>query len=112
MALTSKLITTSISSNSDAIYASPVGHSNAVTTMFFCNYSGSDVYLESVNLVSGGTYTNVGVTNRIINHLLIPAGETFTFDSEKIILDSGDAIYATTDANSRLAVTICTLQVS
>jgi len=29
---------------------------------------------------------------RVINNLELPAGETFTFDSEKIVLDVGDKI--------------------
>jgi hypothetical protein len=78
--------------------------------MFFCNYSGSDVVLQSLNLVP--SLGSASTTNRIVHNLTIPAGETFTFDSEKIILGSGDFVSAVTDVNSRLNVTFCTLRVS
>ncbi len=106
MAISSALITNSAS----AIFTCPVGQEYALTTMFFCNYSASDVTLNSLNLVaSGGSASD---TNRIIKDLLIPAGETLTFDSEKIVLGSGDFVSAVASDNSRLSVTLCTLQVS
>ena len=106
MAIESTLIT----STPTAIFTCPAGQEFALTTMFFCNYSASDVILQSLNLVpSGGS---ASTTNRIVHNLTIPAGETFTFDSEKIILGSGDFVSAITDQNTRLNVTFCTLRVS
>ena len=106
MAIASTLIT----STPTAIFTCPAGQEFALTTMFFCNYSGSDVVLQSLNLVpSGGS---ASTTNRIVHNLTIPAGETFTFDSEKIIISSGDFVSAVTDVNTRLNVTFCTLRVS
>ena len=106
MAIESTLIT----STPTAIFTCPAGQEFALTTMFFCNYSGSDVVLQSLNLVpSGGSAI---VNNRIVHNLTIPAGETFTFDSEKIILSSGDFVSAVVDAAARLNVTFCTLRVS
>lgn len=106
MAIASTLITNSPT----AIFTCPSGQEFALTTMFFCNYSASDVVLQSLNLVpSGGA---ASVTNRIVHNLTIPAGETFTFDSEKIILSSDDAVSAVVDQNTRLNVTFCTLRVS
>ena len=106
MAIESTLIT----SSPTTIFTCPAGQEFALTTMFFCNYSGSDVVLQSMNLVpSGGS---ASVTNRIVHNLTIPAGETFTFDSEKIIISAGDFVSAVADVNSRLNVTFCTLRVS
>ena len=106
MAIASTLIT----STPTAIFTCPAGQEFALTTMFFCNYSGSDVVLQSLNLVpSGGS---ASVTNRIVHNLTIPAGETFTFDSEKIIIGSGDFVSAVVDVDTRLNVTFCTLRVS
>jgi hypothetical protein len=107
MAIQSTLVTTS----SAAIYG-PVasGQEHAITTLFFCNYSVSDVVLQSVNLVkSGATATN---TNKIIHNLTISAGETFTFDAEKIVLEAGDKVEAIVDANTRLSVTVSSLRVA
>ena len=106
MAISSTLIT----SAPTAIFTCPTDQEFALTTMFFCNYSGSDVVLQSLNLVpSGGS---ASTTNRIVHNLTIPAGETFTFDSEKIILGSGDFVSAVVDVDTRLNVTFCTLRVS
>ena len=107
MAIQSALVTTT----SAAIYG-PVsaGQEHAITTLFFCNYSVSDVVLQSVNLVkSGSTATN---TNKIIHNLTIPAGETFTFDAEKIVLEAGDKVEAIADINTRLSVTVSSLRVA
>jgi hypothetical protein len=106
MAIASTLIT----STPTAIFTCPSGQEFALTTMFFCNYSGSDVVLQSLNLVPN--LGSASVTNRIVHNLTIPAGETFTFDSEKIIISSGDFVSAVADANTRLNVTFCTLRVS
>jgi hypothetical protein len=106
MAIASTLITNSAT----AVFTCPTGQEYALTTMFFCNYSSSDVVLQSLNLVPN--LGSASTTNRIVHNLTIPAGETFTFDSEKIILSSGDFVSAVTDVNSRLNVTFCTLRVS
>jgi hypothetical protein len=106
MAIASTLITNTPS----AIFTVPSGQEVALTTMFFCNYSASDVTLSSLNLVaSGGSASD---TNRVVKDLIIPAGETLTFDTEKIVLSSGDFVSAVASANTRLTVTICSLQVS
>ena len=106
MAIASTLIT----STPTAIFTCPTGQEYALTTLFFCNYSSSDVVLQSLNLVP--SLGSASTTNRIVHNLTIPAGETFTFDSEKIILSSGDFVSAVVDVNSRLNVTFCTLRVS
>jgi hypothetical protein len=106
MAIASVLITTTPS----AIFTVPAGQEVALTTMFFCNYSASDVTLSSLNLVtSSGTASD---TNRVVKDLVIPAGETLTFDTEKIVLSAGDFVSAVASDNTRLSVTICSLQVS
>ncbi len=51
----------------------------------------------------------VGDTNLIVNKLLVPAGETVTFDTEKIILANGDKIVANTELPANLVATISTL---
>jgi len=49
--------------------------------------------------------------NKIINTLQLPAGETFTFDSEKIILESGDRIIIVGDSPTNLSATVSWLEV-
>lgn len=80
----------------------------AVTTMVFCNsvlYNPAatqddtdqlTVYLVPSSDVSAFVSSGDSVRNKnlIINVLDIPPGETFTFESEKIILNAGDSIKA------------------
>jgi len=82
---------------------------HAVTCMIFCNTSASDVTL---NLYAVPTGLSVAVQTQVIKDLLIPAGETFSFDSEKLVLGTGDRIRAVASANSQLSVTVSSMRVS
>lgn len=63
----------------------------AVTCIIFCNSSEIDITL-TIHYVPANEPT--GFRNMVVNNLLIPAGETFTFDTEKIILSTGDRVQA------------------
>jgi hypothetical protein len=52
-----------------------------------------------------------GNNNMIIRNLILPAGETFTFDSEKIILDEGDRIILLGESPTTLSATASYLEV-
>jgi hypothetical protein len=84
---------------------------HAVTCIMFCNYSGSD---EVINIYAlGPAPAAVGPVYNIIHDLTIPAGETFTFDTEKMVLSQGDRIYAVTStANDRVTATVSSMRVS
>lgn len=73
------------------------GEEYAVTNMMFCNVSASDVTLDLWIVATGG---GVDDSSRVIKELLIPASETFSFDTEKIILTPSDRIYAETKTAS------------
>jgi hypothetical protein len=115
MAITNATLT----STTSAIYTSTVTTStigNAITTMIFCN---TTVY-DSANPTTGQSLLTVyavpsggsaGNSTMIVNKLPIPAGETVTFDHEKLVLGDGDKIYASTDSLSNITATISTLAV-
>lgn len=107
MAIKSTLVTNTGVTITDPISA---GQEIAITTLFFCNYSASDVVLTGLHLVK--VSETVTDTNKILHNLSIPAGETFTFDTEKVVLEAGDSVYAIADENSRLTVTVSSLRVS
>jgi hypothetical protein len=79
----------------------------AITCMMFCNY-------DDTNPVELEVWVGPIIENRtkLINKLVIPAGETFTFDTEKLVLATGERIHAMTDENSRLTVTVSSMRVS
>ena len=47
----------------------------------------------------------------VVRALVLPAGETFTFDSEKIVLETGDKIVALGESPTNLVATVSYLEV-
>lgn len=81
----------------------------AVTCVVFCNYSATGVNLDVYAIPSG---KSVSTATQIIKTLNIPAGETFTFDTEKFVLATGDRLYALASANSAITATVSSMRVS
>ena len=48
--------------------------------------------------------TTVNYINTIVNAIPVTAGETFTFDNEKVVLSNGDSLVAVASAASGIAV--------
>ena len=76
----------------------PAGKTYAITSIMVCNtYSPNDANPEThdasfdMHFVKDGQSRDIQITG-VIRELTIPAGETFTFDSEKIVLETGDKI--------------------
>ena len=105
---------TAIATTNTTIYTS--SGNNAITTVIVCNKIVFDpanplvgqtaLYLHAVP--SGGSVTD---TNLIVNGLPIPAGETVSFDQEKMVLANGDTLVANSDSPANLVVTVSTLAV-
>ena len=100
----------------------PAGKSYAITNILVCNtYSPNGASPASHNarfdmhLIPSGEALSNNVTC-VVRELELPAGETFTFDSERIVLEEGDKVsfVAEPDIGSNLtdlAVTISYLEV-
>jgi len=93
-----------------------VGQTSAVTSIIVCNTGTPNLTDESVNsadltinLVPSGSVSSA--TNTIVTHLTIPAGETVFFSDERIVLNSGDQIRATSTASNLLSITVSALAV-
>lgn len=86
----------------------------AVTCLIFCNHSGLSATLtvHAVPQAGGGSVGSRSANNMIVNTLTIPAGETFTFDTEKLVLTTGDSIQAVANADNRLSATVSYMRVS
>ncbi len=111
MAIASALIT---GISPTTIYTS--SGNNAVTCLWICN----TVDFDPLNPTAGLTYVDVhfckngaGVTatNQVVNKLAVPAGESVTFDTEKIILENGDYVALFSPAPYNLSATISTIPV-
>ena len=111
------IINASIGTTSSAAYTS--SGNNAITTVIVCNTATYDpmnptsgqtnLYLYA--LPSGGTASSPTATSIIVNGLPIPAGETVTFDQEKMVLSNGDMLVAKSDSPANLVITVSTLPV-
>ncbi len=82
---------------------------HAITCVIFCNISEFDTSL-TVYAISAAN--NNIVNSTIINNLIIPAGETFTFDTEKLVFSTGDRLHAVSSVASTLVTTASTMRVN
>ena len=103
------LRSTLLSDAASAIIQVASGQQYAITSMFFCNTTSTDSILQVHLVPDGGTFRN---DNKIIHNLTINPGDTFTFDTEKIILDSGDSIQAKADPPGSISATLSYVRVA
>jgi len=75
----------------DLAGAVPSGQSWAITNILICNTSDTITSRFTMHLVPQGNPVNDRLT-MVVNDLTLPPGETFTFDSEKIVLSEGDKV--------------------
>ena len=92
----------------------PAGKAYAITNILVCN-NGVATASFDLHLIPQSSSLNNAVT-RVINNLELPAGETFTFDSEKIVLETGDKISFVAEPDigaslTNLAATVSYLEV-
>lgn len=92
----------------------PASTSYAVTNILVCNTGSSNAQFDLHLIPSGDSLANK--VTRVVNNLDLPGGETFTFDSERIVLEAGDKVsfVAQPDIGSNLtdlAATVSYLEV-
>lgn len=95
------LTCTAISAANTTLYTS--SGNNAITTLIVSNVNAYNPATPTVGqsnlnlfIVPGGGTPNF--SNMIVSALPLPAGETFTFDNEKIVMSNGDTLIATSSA--------------
>lgn len=112
MAITNVGITGTTAASPTQIYSS--SGSNAITTIIVCNTSNTSINLNLYAVPSGKT-PSANPETTIVSQLAIPAGETVSFDQEKVVLSNGDQISAVASvaysAGSGLVATVSTLAV-
>jgi hypothetical protein len=89
MAIVSNVITTS----GNIIHSS--SGSTAITVLYICN-RGTTAAEVNVHVVSNGSSRSG--SNIIYNSLPLKGQDTYVIDTEKLLLDNGDSIQATTNA--------------
>ena len=92
-------------STSNPVITVPAGKSYAITTVLVTNtYSPNDANPETHNSTFDLYFVKNGEAlanqvNCVVRQLTLPAGETFTFDTEKIVLEAGDRIQSYRSCN-------------
>jgi hypothetical protein len=90
----------------DTTLASGSGE-RAVTTIIVCNTTAGDLPLTLYAIANGNS---IGAGTMIVNALIVPAGDTVSFDQEKIVLSTGDTLSAVSSGTG-LTATVSTLAV-
>ena len=93
----------------------PAGKTYAITNILVCNNDASASASFDLHFIPSGDPLDNAIT-RVVNNLTLPAQETFTFDSERIVLDAGDSVSFVAEpdigaALTHLAATISYLEV-
>ena len=78
------------------LLSAPAGKTFAVTTIMVCNNSPVNESSFDLHIVGAGDPVGNGQTDihatKVINNLILAPEETFTFDTEKVVLSEGDRI--------------------
>lgn len=102
------IVNAQLTGSQQDILTVPSGKTYAITNILVCNNSSSTAGSFDLHFIPDQAVKDDNVT-RIINTLELPATETFTFDSERIILEAGDSVSFVGD--TVLAATISYLEV-
>jgi len=102
MALSNTLINTTAKS----IYTS--NGNNAIVTVYFCNF-GLNPVTFTVHAVPFGSTPDLN--NLIYSNVNLTSNDTYVWDSEKLILSDGDALWALASDDDVVAVTICDVEI-
>lgn len=81
---------------------------NAITCIILCNTSPTTDATVSVWAVPAAIAA--GDANMILNEVSLPAGETFSMDTERFILSDGDSIQAQASQNLIVTATVSFVQ--
>lgn len=100
MAITNRVLTTGTAAN---VLYSTASASKAVTAVYLCNPGGASV-TANVYVVPAGS-TDVG-NCLIYSNLIIASSDTSIADTERLILEAGDAIYANCNTADGIIMTI------
>lgn len=110
-------ISNALISNTDTILLTvPVGKRYAITNILICNnedinpvHEEAGLTVFDMHLVKNGD--PVGLANMVLRSCPVPAGETFTFDSERVILEEGDRLVLLGESPTNLSATVSWMEV-
>lgn len=86
------------------------GTAYAITSMFFCNRGNTPANLTVFLVPKDKAFPST--TTAIIQNLNIANGDTFSFDTEKIILGEEDAVWASSDQPAAINAILSVVRVA
>lgn len=92
---------TTVGTSATAIYTS--SGTSATTVIYFMNGHSASVTLQIHVVPSGGT---ASATNLIVKDLVVAASDTYVMDVEKLILENGDTVQASSDVAAVVQATV------
>jgi hypothetical protein len=105
---------TLIGATDTTILTVPADKKYAVTTLLVCNYASTtdaannSSFSMHVILGSGGVKGN---SNLVLNSVEMTAQDTFSFNTERLILEEGDRVVLISPDSDKLSATISYLEV-
>jgi hypothetical protein len=92
----------------------PAGKTYAITTLIVCNtatydVSGNNDTSFDLHFVKSGQAK--GAQNQICNNITVQGADTFTFDTEKVVIEAGDSVVIVSQAPANLSATVSYLEV-
>lgn len=111
-----------ITENEESILLVPAGKSFAITTILVCNTgfddgTGANDTTFDMHVIPSGQSRGDGSDgagsnpNIVLKALSVAAGDTFTFNVERLVLEEGDEVVFVGGAPTRLVATISYLEV-
>lgn len=97
------IINSNVTTNASNIFVSGNG-THAAMTFYFANYSTSANATFWLYAVPSGNVA--GNLNVLYSNILVQAGDTYVMDSERLFLDSNDALVARANANNCISCTL------
>lgn len=96
------ITSTPLTTTNANILAGTTTVTRGVTAMYLCNTTGSSVTANVYLVPAGGTPNACP----IYSNLSIAANDTHVSDTERIVLDNGDALWANCSVNGAVVFTI------
>ena len=82
----------------------------AISTMFFCNFSETTDCTIDIYAVPAGSPVNT--STQIVKALDLPKTETFVFDLEKLVLSDNDELWAKATVDKIVVATVSSISTS
>jgi hypothetical protein len=98
------VINANLTTTAQAIYTS--SGQTVVTLLYFCNITGSTKLANLYVVPSSQSSVGAQTYNQIYANYAITTSDTLVVNTEKFILNNGDALYANSNASPSLTATI------